>query len=265
MRIVQKIFLPGLFGIAACAATVGSCYFANRALASSVDKVDSSKHRNGARQFAADADSILRRADEVRCPATSYAMEVEVASQGNADVVRLEVFTKGRKKTRINTLAPARDIGRNMIMVGEEMWAYVPNLKRAVRVALNQKLSGQAAMGDVSRMRWWGDYTATIESDQQGVWVLLLTANKKGLTYEKIRAWVQKDSFRPVQTEYLSLSGMILKKASFAGYKSISGAVRPTEIHIQDANNPNDASTIRILKLAAKESSDAIFNQNALR
>lgn len=211
------------------------------------------------------ADDVLRKADEVRCPSESYFMEVHVSSKGQDDVVKLEVFTKGRDKTRVNTIAPARDKGRSMVMVNEDMWAYVPNLKRTVRVALNQKLTGQAANGDVSRMRWWGDYKAQHESDDAKNWALLLTANKKGLTYEKLRVWVEKKTFRPVRAEYLSLAGMILKNAKFGAYKQIAGAVRPTEILIRDAKNQDDYSLIRILKLEAKESSDAIFNQNSLK
>lgn len=210
-------------------------------------------------------DEVLRRTDDIRCPSESYFMEVEVNNKSDDLVVRLEVFTKGRDKTRVNTILPTRDRGRNMVMIGEEMWAYVPNLKRAVRVALNQKLTGQAANGDVSRMRWWGDYSAVKESEDEKFWVLMLTARKKGLTYEKVRAWIEKGSFRPVKAEYLSLSGMVLKKTSFGRFRSIAGEVRPTEILIQDAKNANDSSIIRILKLEARDSSDTIFNQNALR
>jgi outer membrane lipoprotein-sorting protein len=210
-------------------------------------------------------DDIIRMADAVRCPSESYFMEVEVVSQGQNDNVRLEVYTKGREKTRVNTIAPARDKGRNMVMIGEDMWAYVPNLKRAVRVALNQKLTGQAANGDVSRMRWWGDYTATRESEDAKVWTLMLTARKKGLTYEKMRVWVEKASFKPLTAEYLSQGGKVLKRSQFREYKKIAGAVRPTEIHIQDAGNAEDSSVIRILKLEPKNSSDAIFNHNALK
>lgn len=210
------------------------------------------------------ADQIIQRADNVRCPSESFFMEVEVTSKEQEDVVKLEVFTKGRDKTRVNTIAPARDKGRNMVMVGEDMWAYVPNLKRAVRVALNQKLTGQAANGDVSRMRWWGDYSAVQESEDAKSWTLLLTAKKKGLTYEKLRVWVEKKSFRPIKAEYLSLGGMLLKKTQFKQYKQIAGGVRPTEIVIQDAKNENDASVIRILRLEPKNSPDSIFNQNSL-
>ena len=39
----------------------------------------------------------------------------------------------------------------------------MPSLKRAIRVSLSQKLMGEAANGDISRMRWYGDYNVKIE------------------------------------------------------------------------------------------------------
>ena len=100
-----------------------------------------------------DADTILRKADEVRNPSESFSMVVDVESQ-NDDPARFEVMMQGKSKTLIRTKKPERDVGRSILMIDENMWAYVPNLKRSVRVSLNQKLTGQAANGDISRMRW---------------------------------------------------------------------------------------------------------------
>lgn len=210
------------------------------------------------------AEFILQKADEVRCPPTSYVMEVDVINTGDKETVKVEVFTKGREKTRVNTLAPVRDRGRNMLMVGEDMWAYIPNLRRSVRVALNQKLTGQAAIGDVSRMRWWGDYSAEIEGNDRQTWKLLLRASKKGLTYEKIRVRISKKNFRPLDAEYLTADGLVLKTAQFGAYRKIAGEIRPTQIVITNPHNPEESSTLRILKLEQRESSDRIFNQNSL-
>ena len=41
-------------------------------------------------------------------------------------------------------------------------------------------------------MRWAKDYSPTIEKETDKEWVLLLDAKKKGLTYEKIRAHIEK-------------------------------------------------------------------------
>ncbi|MEY2988020.1 MAG: hypothetical protein RJB13_1541 [Pseudomonadota bacterium] len=211
------------------------------------------------------ADEILRRADDVRCPSESYFMEVEISNKSGGDDVKVEVFTQGRERTRVNTIAPVRDRGRNMLMIGEDMWAYIPNLRRSVRIALNQKLAGQAAIGDVSRMRWWGDYNSEIVSEDKSSWLLSLAATKKGLTYEKVKIWVEKKSFRPLSAEYLSGSGVVLKKARFSGYRKIAGVVRPTKIEITDPHNPLDSSTLNITKLEQRESPERLFNQNNLK
>lgn len=149
--------------------------------------------------LAQSPESILQKADEVRNPSASFKMEVEVKNPGGDDTSVFEVALKGKEKTMIKTLEPSRDKGRNMLMLNEDMWAYIPNLKRSVRISLNQKLTGQAANGDISRMRWAGDYDAKIESQDATKWVLFLTATKKGLTYDKIRATVDKKSFHPLK------------------------------------------------------------------
>ncbi|HQB46451.1 MAG TPA: outer membrane lipoprotein-sorting protein, partial [Polyangiaceae bacterium] len=132
------------------------------------------------------AAEIVRKADEVRNPDESYFLRVEVQTSEHPDrPSEFEVSLLGNDKTLIKTVKPSRDRGRNMLMRGTEMWAYIPNLKRAVRVSLSQRLVGQAANGDISRMRWSGDYDAVIESQTERHWTLLLTANKTGLTYDK--------------------------------------------------------------------------------
>lgn len=213
------------------------------------------------------AESIIEKADAIRNPSQSFVMKVSVSSTGVQDEFSYDVYLKGNTKTLIKTLQPARERGRNMLMLGEDMWAYIPNLNRAVRISLSQKLSGQAANGDISRMRWSGDYDASIDekcSDDK-LWCVYLKANKKGLTYDRLRVWVAKDSFRPEKAEYLSLSDKILKKATYTGYKKMANGERPTEIHIQDAVNENEKSVIKIVSMEVKDNPETMFNQNNLK
>jgi outer membrane lipoprotein-sorting protein len=211
-----------------------------------------------------DADTILRKADEVRNPSESFSMVVDVESQ-NDDPARFEVMMQGKSKTLIRTKKPERDVGRSILMIDENMWAYVPNLKRSVRVSLNQKLTGQAANGDISRMRWHGDYDASIVKESPEQWLLDLQANKKGLTYERIQIWVAKEGFRPVKAEYQTKQGKTLKVANFGGYKSILGAQRPTKILIRDANDESKSSTLVIRDMKSEDFPNSLFNQNSLK
>lgn len=214
---------------------------------------------------AVNPEEMIRKVDEIRNPAESYEMKVEVHSKDTSDVSVFDVSLKGNTKTLVKTLEPPRDRGRNMLMLEEDMWAYIPNLRRAVRVSLSQKLTGQAANGDISRMRWSGDYIPVVEKEDAKWAILLLTAKKKGLTYEKVRVWVDKSNTHPVQAEFLTPAGKVLKKATYGGYKPMAGKVRPTEIQIRDAVRESDASTIKILGMDVKNFPESLFNQNSLK
>lgn len=210
---------------------------------------------------------IIEKADAIRNPSMSYVMKVAVKSTGVDDEFKYDVYLKGNTKTLIKTLEPARERGRNMLMLNEDMWAFIPNLNRAVRVSLNQKLSGQAANGDISRMRWTGDYEASLDDQctDKKFWCVYLKATKKGLTYDRVRVWVEKGNFHPDRAEYLSLSDKVLKKATYTAYKKVAGGDRPTEIQIHDAVNENDQSTLKILSMDVKDNPESMFNQNNLK
>ena len=212
------------------------------------------------------ADQILQKADEVRNPSESYSMRVRILKgEAREFSSSFEVLIQGNQKTLIRTLEPVRDRGRNLLMLGEEMWAFIPQLNRSVRVSLNQKLSGEAANGDLSRMRWSGDYSAVLEKQDREFWILFLTARKKGLTYEKIRVWVEKETFHPKKAEFLTLSDQILKRATYENYSILAGKMRPTSMRIQDAFRADSVSWIQVDEMRAKKFPESLFNQNSLK
>ncbi len=215
---------------------------------------------------AEDPASIVEKADAIRNPAESYRMEVEVVSSDRPEEPsRFEVSLMGSTRTLIVTLAPGRDKGRKLLMVDQDMWAYLPSVSRPVRVSMGQKLTGQTANGDLSRMRWAGDYQAVVEKEDATTWTLLLTATRKGLTYDKIRAQIAKKTYRPVTAEFLSLSGKTLKHARYGGWKTMAGAERPTEIELRDALRVGDYSRLKILSMQPRSFSAAQFNPQGMR
>ena len=206
-----------------------------------------------------DAASILKQADAIRNPEEDFQMLVAISSAGGEES-EFKVMTKGNNRTIVETLAPRRDKGRDLLMVDENMWVFIPNLKRAVRVSLSQKLTGEAANGDISRMRWAKDYNAKIIGSDEKTWTLMLEANKKGLTYEKIRAFIEKESYRPLRADYLTKYGKVLKNAEFRFYKKLAGKIRPSEILIKDAIKEHRFSNIVIKEMSIKSIPSSKFN-----
>lgn len=204
----------------------------------------------------ANPNEWVKKADNIRNPADSFEMQIKVETSENTSV--FQVYLQGQDKTLIVTKEPARDKGRNMLMLDRDFNAYVPNLKRSMRLSLAQKLSGQVANGDISRTRWHGDYDAKMESETKEEVQLLLKGTKDNLTYAWIRLWLKKGNYQPERAEYLGLNGKtVLKRAFFEDYKNIAGALRPTTLRIEDTNK--QVSHIRILKMGKKDYPSSFF------
>lgn len=210
---------------------------------------------------AADAESLLKNADEVRNPSESYKMRIKVSTSSTEQ--EFEVFLKGKDKTLVVIKSPIKDRGRNMLMLDRDFQAYIPNLKKSVRLSLAQKMSGEVANGDIARTRWFGDYKPTIEKTEGPNTVLFLDGLKPMLTYQKLRLWVETKTGRPQRAEFLGLDGKtVLKRATYGEYRQIEGALRPTELKIEDVTGKT--SKIIILNQEKADLSDALFTVQSL-
>lgn len=213
--------------------------------------------------FSVMSADLLEEVDKYRNPSDAYLMQVKIVSPKEEDASFL-VYLKGNDKTLIKVLGPKKNLGRNMLMIGENMWVYVPNIRRSVRVSLNQKLTGEAANGDISRMRWAGDYSYKVEKKTPKEWELFLEAKKTGLTYSKIRVWVDASDKRPLKAEFLTLSGKVIKTATYEDYQNTLGMMRPRKIHIVDNLKKDQFSNILIEKMENKSFPDTMFNEKSL-
>lgn len=210
------------------------------------------------------AEDLLKEVDSYRNPSESYSMAVTITSSGESEPSKFLCYLKGNDKTLVKVLGPKSNLGRNMLMIGENMWVYVPNIRRSVRVSLNQKLTGEAANGDISRMRWAGDYKHKVESKDKKEMKLLLEALKEGLTYAKIRVWISAKDKRPLKADFLTLSGKTIKTATYESYKNILGKQRPTKIHIVDHLRKDQFSDIVIDNMENKNFPDTLFVEKSL-
>ena len=78
---------------------------------------------------------------------------------GKSDEEHLyEVSQKGTDKTYVEFMSP-REKGRHLLMLGDDMWVYLPDTSRPVRITPLERLSGDASNGDVARTNYAVDYT----------------------------------------------------------------------------------------------------------
>lgn len=220
-----------------------------------------------------DAAQIVAKADEVRNPGLEYTTNVTLESftpgSKKKEVSTYEVLIKGKTKTLIKTLSPAVDRGQTLLMRDRDLWAFLPDVEKPLRISLQQRLVGQVSNGDLARANFSGDYTAKLLTretvGQTSCMVLELTAKDDFVTYGKIKYWVNADNYNPVKAEFYAISGRLLKNCSYEKYKTLAGRLRPSLLVLSNPLVKGEYSTIEYTDMKVSDLPEKYFSKDYLK
>jgi outer membrane lipoprotein-sorting protein len=158
-----------------------------------------------------------------------------------------------------------RDKGRHLLMLGDDMWIYLPDTSRPVRITPLERLSGDASNGDIARTNYAVDYSPVyLRTEKVGAEecnVLQLTAKRKGSTYQKIEYWLRAQDARPVKAEFYLTSGKHIKSATFDEYQQTGGKSLLHRLTLVDQIRHNSHSVLEYSGAAPRELPDKLFYQ----
>ena len=205
------------------------------------------------------ADEILKRADLVRGPDDPFTLRMHVTAYKGKEVLNetsVLVNVHDYDRTLVEFVAPARDAGRKLLRVAENMWVRIPASRRAIRITPQQRLVGQASNADVMGTNYANDYAARLlgeeeitsyEGQKVACYKLELTKKTPAASYHRLIYWVEKATARPVTAEFYTQTGRLLKTAHFTRYGTALGAVRPGQVVIVNAVNKEEFTVLDIV------------------
>jgi outer membrane lipoprotein-sorting protein len=214
-----------------------------------------------------DAEALLKRSDTFRNGWPAYVVRVKITDfeSGKPDEEHLyEVSQKGTDKTYVDFMSP-REKGEHLLMLGDDMWVYLPDTSRPVRITPLERLTGDASNGDVARTNYAADYTPVyLRTEKVGAedcYVLDLTARRKGSTYQRILYWLRAADARPVKAEFYLTSGKHIKSATFDDYAPVDGRSQLRRMTLYDEIRHNSHSVLDYSGIAPRELPDKLFYQ----
>jgi outer membrane lipoprotein-sorting protein len=181
------------------------------------------------------AEDILKHYDDIMGPNTfeGVVAMTAVREDGSSRTYEMRIMKRDTDKFRLWFDAPSSVKGQEMLRTGENMWVYIPNLKRATRIANRESFQGgDFNNADVLRVNYQADYTGkVIATDVADAWCIELKAKTPDTAYDSIKLWVRKKDFQPVKGEYYGTSGQMIRSAEFSDYKELDkGYVRPVKV-----------------------------------
>ncbi len=165
---------------------------------------------------------------------------VEVHSEGPdgaKDAKFVSISQDGRIAAEV--LEPEEAEGRRYLAESDgKMWFWKPGLSRPVSVSKRQRLSGDAAIGDIASTSYVDGYKVAGsepgEVDGEAATVYTMEANSLGDTYKQIKYWVTRDGNLGKKAEFYARSGTLLRTATMEYGNSANGGPFLSKMVIED-------------------------------
>ena len=191
---------------------------------------------------------ILAKYDAIMGPKVFEGDMVMTAwrEDGTEKSYDMHVIKKDDDKTRIWFKKPASVAGQEMLRLGDNSWIYLPNLKRATRIASRDSFQGgDFNNADVLRANYQSDYDGKAEAGEGETWLLTLKAKSSSAAYDLIKLWVDRKTTQPKRSEYYGASGKLMRSAKFSEPKEFgAGYTRPHTVEMKNELIPARHSTM---------------------
>src|SRR3989344_5932455 len=94
--------------------------------------------------YAIDNESLLKQIDSNLNPESyeSYRKLINIEPDGRKKEYTLFSVKKGQDKTVALFIAPASENGRSTLRLGDNMWLYIPNVGKPIRITSLQSVGG---------------------------------------------------------------------------------------------------------------------------
>src|SRR3990172_5712106 len=217
---------------------------------------------------ALDGTEILKKVDRTLQPESyeSYRQLTDIQPDGAKKVSVLYTMKKGRDKVVALFLAPASDKGRVTLRDGDNMWLYIPDVGRSIRITSLQSVTGSVFNNaDILRIDYTAEYSVETAEEQKDAYLLSLKARTGEVAYDRLKMWVDKKLLLPLTIEAYAASGLLIKTLRFRDIKDFGGGIkRPATMETDSPLYKGYKSVMLYSSLRARSFPDEVFTLNYL-
>ena len=219
--------------------------------------------------IAQDANALLKKVDESLMPESYEATRTLINEEPDGSKKEFVFFTikKGRDKIAMLYLSPASEKGRATLRLGENMWLYIPNVNKPIRItSLQSIVGGVFNNADLMQLEYHVEYDAAFSEETRGAeQVLELKAKNNTVAYDRLKMWITKDKTILRKVEAYASSGMLIKTLEFKEDKNFgNGFVRPSVIETTSPLYKGYRSLIIYQRIRPRQFPDEVFTLNYL-
>ena len=187
---------------------------------------------------AIDGTALLKQLDRNLSPETyeSYRKLINIEPDGKKKEFTLFTVKKGLDKMASLFIAPASEKGRSTLRLGDNMWLYIPNVGKPVRItSLQSVVGGVFNNSDILQLDYTAEYNVEKIEETGSEYLLSLKAKTKSVAYDQRRIRADKKNVLPTKIECLTEANMLIKTLYFKEVKDFGGGIKRPSVTETDS------------------------------
>ncbi len=216
--------------------------------------------------IAMDGNELLRQVDANMQPESyeMYRKLINVEPDGSKKEFVLYTVKKGQDKMVALFLSPASEKGRATLRLGDNMWLYIPNVGKPIRItSLQSVVGGVFNNSDILRLDYSLEYDAGELVENDDTYQLELKAKTSSIAYDRLNMTIDKKTIQPLTIECYTASGMLIKSLHYSKIKDFGdGIVRPSVLETDSPLHKGYRSVMLFAKVTKKDFADEVFTLN---
>jgi len=209
------------------------------------------------------ANELLEKIDRNLQPASSesYKKLVNIEPDGSKKTFILYQVKKGKEKMVSLFLEPESEKGRATLRLGDNMWLYIPNVGKPIRIASMQSVVGGVFNNsDIMRLDFSTEYKVTEQKENNSEYILTLKAKNDTVAYDKLIMTADKKSLTPKKVVCYASTGMLIKTLTYKNIKKFAtGIVRPAVVETVSPFHKGYKSIMVYGKITPKNFANEVF------
>jgi len=212
---------------------------------------------------AANNAQLLLKVDRNLNPESyeSYRKLINIEPNGRKKEFVLFTVKKGNDKVAALFISPASEKGRSTLRLEENMWLFIPNVGKPVRItSLQSVVGGVFNNADILRLDYAEEYNVQKTENLEREIILHLKAKTNSVAYDQLKMWVDKKKNLPNKIECLTQTSMLIKTIFFKQIKDFGGGiVRPSVIETESPLHKGYRSVMIFAGIKHRVFKDEVF------
>lgn len=189
---------------------------------------------------AVDAEAVLDAIlDNMRGGGVAATLTLSVWRGDSETRYRLEIVSDGLERALMRVTEPPREAGQAFLRDGDNLWVYVPRLRRTLRLPPSGKtdrlLGSDLAYSDLTGRDAESDYEAEILArTERDVTLRLMPRPGAPTPYGEVRLSAALPHHTPQVMLFFDQRGQAVRRIAFEGYVEAEGYRVPTRVTVED-------------------------------